>query len=403
MLHALLVLLIVRGNCRLKKIVTNPEWIARFEADLTELDRAGLRRRPLALESGQGRVVRVDGRELVNFCSNDYLGLAGHPRVKEAAAEAIHRWGWGSGASRLISGTLGPHLELESALAEFKRGEAALSFSSGYAANLATIPCLVGPADAVYCDRLNHASLVDACRLSRARLRVYPHGDLEFLERHLDRDRGPDAGRQLVVTESVFSMDGDLADLSGLGEICRRRGALLYVDDAHGLGVLGEGGRGAECMAPAHVVMGTFSKALGGVGAFIATARAVTESVLHRGRAFVYSTAPPPAVAAAALEALRILAEEPERRAALRARADQLARGLGRPVPAAIGVALTGENEAAVAAAAKLREQGLLVVAIRPPTVPRGTARLRMTLRADHTEDDVARLVAALRELGLAP
>jgi 8-amino-7-oxononanoate synthase len=354
------------------------------------------------LESKQGPEVQVGGRRLINFSSNDYLGLAGERRLVEAVGRALQEWGLGAGASRLVVGDFAPHRRLEERLAQFERAEAARLFNSGYAANLALIPALVGAEDAVFSDALNHASIVDGCRLSRARVVVYPHADVERLSETLAQTA---AARKLVVTDSVFSMDGDVAPLPALVDVCAQSGAALLVDEAHATGVLGARGAGA-CEAldvedRVDVRMGTLSKALGCVGAYAACARPVAELLLSRARSFVFSTALPPALCAAAEEALNVLADEPGRRERLWQNVRRFATGLANlgfqaEARSAIFPVVLGTPERAVAASSRLRELGLLVRAIRPPTVPEGTSRLRFALSAAHTD---AQLEAALDAL----
>jgi 8-amino-7-oxononanoate synthase len=349
-------------------------------------------------------VVR-DGRSLLNFASNDYLGLASDPRVVEAACSAARVHGWGSGASPLVSGWREPHEALAVALAGFERVEAVALFPSGFAANLAAIVTLVGPGDAVYLDRLDHACLVDGARLSKAKLRVYPHNDVERLEAILNRDRGK-FRRSLIATDGVFSMDGDLAPLADLADLAGRYGSMLLVDEAHGTGVFGDEGRGAaESFGVADrvdVKVGTLSKALGSVGGFVAGSKRLVDWLINRARPLVYSTSLPPSAAAAANRALEILQAEPWRRARL-AELSETLRGvlpkLGLPDVGPGGPivpVVVGEPDRALDFAARLLDRGCLVPAIRPPTVPEGTARLRISLTAAHTSDDLDALIAAL-------
>lgn len=353
--------------------------------------------------------MRVGGRPAVDFSSNDYLGLAVDPRLAEAAAVALRQAGTGAAAAPLISGHHPLHDELERALAACKGAEAALLFTSGWAANLGAIPALAGRGDAVYSDALNHASLIDGCRLSRAEPRIFPHADLDALEALLAADAGR-FRRRLIVVDAVFSMDGDLFPLAALVRIARRYGAWTYVDDAHGTGVLGAEGRGAAerwgVEGEVDVVMGTLGKALGTAGAFVAGPAVLRDLLLNRARSFVFSTASPPALAAAALEALRIAHAEPWRRERLRANALRLREGLeqlGHPPPGEpdghIVPVVIGPADATVRAGDQLRERGWLVGAVRPPTVPAGTSRLRITLSAAHTDEQVDGLLAALAEV----
>lgn len=376
------------------------EWAL---AELASLERAGLRRELWTLDSPQGAHVQVDGEELVNFCSNDYLGLANDPRLAAAATEALVSWGLGTGASRLVAGDTRLHQALEDRLAAFMGSDAALVFNSGYAANTGVLQTLCGPGDVVFSDSLNHASLIDGCRLSRARIVVYPHCDVDALDRLLRENPGR---RQVVVTDSVFSMDGDCAPLERIVAVARSHGAALYVDEAHALGVLGPRGQGLCTQlgleSQVDVRMGTFGKALGGYGAFVACSRPVADWLLNRARPFVFSTSLPPALCAAAIEAVGLVEQDDSLRRKLWGHIDRLAQALGleRHETAVFSVVL-GTPQRALEASERLRERGLLVRAIRPPTVPEGTSRLRITLSAAHSTEDVERLVAALRELGI--
>lgn len=355
-------------------------------------------------------VVLATGERLVDFSSNDYLGLSTDPRLAEAAAAALERTATGSGAARLVVGDWEEHERLEAELAAFERKEAALLFSSGWQANVGAIAALVGPGDLVVSDALNHASIIDGIRLSRARVEVVPHADPEAVDRAL---AGPER-RKLVVTDSVFSMDGDVAPLRELRAICDRHGALLYVDEAHATGLLGAGGSGAceEAGIEADVVMGTLGKALGCFGAYVAGSAALRAWLVHRCRSFVFTTALPPALCAAARRALQIVREEPERRLRLHENVRRFAAGcerLGlrtRPdgAPAgerrsAVVPVILGDPRAAVAASERLRARGILARAIRPPTVPEGTSRIRFALRADHTAAQIDAALAALGEV----
>lgn len=389
---------------------------------LGRLETDGLRRSLRRLDSSAGVEVVWEGRRLTNFSSNDYLGLARHPAVREAAAAAVREWGAGSAASRLICGSLGVHHELEAELARLKRAEAALAFGSGFLAALGAITSLVGTGDVITIDRLAHACIVDAARLSGARLRVFEHNDLAGLEQILrwaaDRrrsDSGPEAGRVLIVTESLFSMDGDQAPLRELVALKDRYGAWLMVDEAHATGVLGPEGRGLAAEQGVdgriEVQMGTLGKALGAAGGFIAGSGVLIDWLVNRARSFVFTTAPVPAAAGAARAALGISAGEEgeQRRAALRARINQLREILGREgwslplVHGPILPVILGDEIAALEAAARLRDAGFLVPAVRYPTVARGTARLRVTLSAAHSAGDVDRLCAALVRAVPAP
>lgn len=384
----------------------------RWTRELAELEASGLKR-TLRTVDGQGPRAVVDGREVLLLCSNNYLGLAGHPALLEAAAAATWRYGAGSGASRLVSGTLPPHARLEERLAEFKGTEAALLFNSGFAANTGILQGLFGPADVIFSDELNHASLIDGCRLSRARTLVYPHGDVAALERLLAAEAPRRQGRWLIVTDGVFSMDGDLAPLPALCALKERYDALLMVDDAHGTGVLGGGGRGTgehfDCLQRIDLQMGTLGKALGCAGAYLAAPRVVIDTLINRSRPFIFSTSLPPAVPAAAMAALdlvagaegvRLRAELQRNREAfaerLRAAGLDLLHSATQIVPVLIGA-----PEPTMAITRRLLGEGIFLQGIRPPTVPAGTCRLRATVMASHDpvelEAAAARIVAACR------
>jgi 8-amino-7-oxononanoate synthase len=359
-------------------------WVDRSLADL---DAAGLRRQVRHRTSPAGRA--ADG--LVNLSSNDYLGLAGDPRVAEAAARAAWRWGAGAGASPLVTGSTALHRELETAIAAWKGTGDAVVFSSGYLANTGTIAALVGPGDVVASDALNHASIVDSCRLSRADVIVYPHRDLDALDRMLARAGGR---RRLVVTDGIFSMDGDAAELSALCDVADVHGAMVMVDDAHGCGVLGPEGTGTAAEQGVSqripVQLGTLSKAFGSAGGYVAGSTALCAWLRNRARGFIYDTALPPPAAGAALEALLVSVAEPWRRRRATTLAQRLADGLGVPRPAAAVVPLVvGAPEAALLLAAHLADAGFLAVPIRPPSVPTGTARLRFTTSALLGDRDV--------------
>lgn len=387
---------------------------SRSESRLAELERQDLRRRRLTVEAyaeERGAThVRVAGRRLVNFCGNDYLGLARHPELTAALSACGRHWGVGSGASHLVCGHGHEHEQLERELAAFLGRERALLFSTGYMANLAVVSAFATRGDLVLLDRLSHASLIDGALLSRARLRRYRHADAGAAARLLAADRKRDASverARLIVTDGLFSMDGDLAPVPGLAAAALERGATLIVDDAHGLGVLGASGRGTleELAVPAQAVpllVGTLGKAFGTFGAFVAGADAHIELLLQQARPYVYTTALPHAVAAASRAALELARREPWRRERVRSLTMRMRRAA-----AARGIALTasespiqpillGSAAAALAASRALESAGFWVAAIRPPTVPRDASRLRITLSADHTEAEVDALVAAL-------
>ena len=383
-----------------------------IEAQLADLKSRSLLRRMRTIDSPQQTVIRSGGRELVNFSSNDYLGLAFEPALREAAKAAIDEFGVGSGASRLVCGTLPPHVLLEQKLAEFKRTRAAIAFSSGYAAALGAIGAIAGKNDVVILDKLCHASLIDGARLSGATVRVFPHNHVGKLESHAKwaQETQPDA-RLLIVTESVFSMDGDRAPLADILEIKARYGALLLLDEAHAVGVIGDHGRGlADRLGVADKVdlqMGTLSKALGVSGGYICAGQGIIDLLVNRSRSFIYSTAPPPPIAAAAAAAIDFLASEAgaQRVQKLRKNLDQFAAELpggflgGFPPQAAIIPVMLGAEETALAASQWLFESGFFVPAIRYPTVAKGSARLRITLSAAHTPEQISSLCKVLSNL----
>ena len=384
-----------------------PHLHAELSAQLEQLESDGLKRRRRTLEAPCGPLARVDGRDLISFCSNDYLGLASDPALIEAACAGARQWGVGSGASHLVSGHQAPHELLEQRLASFTGFEKTLLLSTGFMANLGIVPALVGRGDAVFADKLNHASLIDAVQLSRADSQRYPHGDLAALERQLAKST---AKRKLILTDAVFSMDGDLAPLPELLELAERFDAWLVIDDAHGFGVLGPHGRGSLAhFAMPHaeriVYMGTLGKAAGGSGAFVAGSETVVEWLLQRARTYIFTTGSSPAMACALLAGLDLIEHGDERRRQLRQLTAQLRDGLAdtrwqlMPSPTAIQPVIIGDNHEALRVANALFTRGLWVPAIRPPTVPKGTARLRVSLTAAHTGEQVAQLVDALREL----
>ena len=374
-----------------------------MQDEIAKIQGAGLLRRLRVLDSPQTTHVVSGGRPLVNFSSNDYLGLATHPALREAAMAEWERAGFGSGASRLVCGTLAAHERLEETISGFKRTGAALCFSSGYAAAMGTIPALCSREDVIILDKLCHACLVDASRLSGAQLRVFPHNDTDKLESHLRWARTRH-GRILVVAESVYSMDGDVAPLREIVELKDRHGAWLLLDEAHGVGVLGAGGRGlAEASGVEgriEVQMGTLGKALGAHGAYITGHRLLRDFLINRARSFIYSTAPPAPVAAAAAKAVEILGgtEGASLLESLWKNIRSLGAALEMPAsPSAIVPVIVGAESAAVAASENLLASGFLVPAIRYPTVAKGSARLRVTLSAAHTAEDVASLAKVLK------
>jgi glycine C-acetyltransferase/8-amino-7-oxononanoate synthase len=374
-----------------------------WRQNLEDLAAVGLLRTLRTVDGPQGARIVMDGREVLLLCSNNYLGLASHPAVIEAAGRGVERYGAGSGGSRLISGSMTSHGRLEECLAAFKGTERALLFNSGYAANTGIFQALFGPEDLIFSDSLNHASIIDGCRLSRARTIVYPHNDLQALEELMTREYAGRKGRWLIVTDGVFSMDGDLAPLAGLARLKERYEALLMVDDAHGTGVLGAQGRGTGeflgCAAEIDLHMGTLGKALGGFGAYLAGPEPVIDTLINRARSFIFSTSLPPGVVEAALAALEIVesAEGAELRAALQRNRRCFVEGLQKAglkvqdQPSPIVPILIGEPAPTMAAGEALLRQGIFVQGIRPPTVPAGSCRLRATLMATHAPEDLER------------
>ena len=381
-----------------------PAALAWIDADLSAIRTADLER-PVRTRSGrQGRVVEIDGRSLVNFAANDYLGYAGDVRLAKAAAKAACAEGFGAAASPLVSGHSLAHAGLEAAIASLLGVDAAVVFPSGFAANTATIAALVGPGDFIASDDRNHASIIDGCRLSRARVGIYPHRDMAALDAALGRESA--ARRRLIVTDTLFSMDGSRAPLADLCELAARHRAILLVDEAHATGVFGARGSGlveeTGCADGVHVRVGTLSKALGSSGGFVAGHADLVHWLRHRARAWMFSTAHPPAVAAAATRAIELVAAEPHRRRELLARAGQVRDALLRAgldtgeADAQIVPVVVGPAAAAVAAAARLCEAGLFVPAIRPPSVPEGRSLLRISLSWHHTGADLDQLTAGI-------
>jgi 8-amino-7-oxononanoate synthase len=390
------------------------DFTAELRRRLDEIRGQGLYRELRRVNSPQSPRITLDGNSLLNFSSNDYLGLADHPLLKEASIKAVEQFGSGSGASRLICGSLAPHHELESALAEFKQTESALSFSSGYATAIGALCALAGKEDVLILDKLVHASIIDAARLSGAKLRIFAHNDLNELEDILRWFRNRPAAetarrpRALIVTESVFSMDGDLAPLREIVALKEQYGAWLMVDEAHATGILGPGRRGLadelSLSRQIEIQMGTLGKALGSAGGYICGPRELTDYLVNRARSFIFSTAPVPAAAAAARAAVQLVqsSEGAARRDQLWSRVNQLKTSLAplgwdlSRVNSAIIPLVIGPESAAMDASAALRKAGIFVPAVRYPTVARGQARLRLTLTASHTTEDVDTLLAAL-------
>jgi len=381
-----------------------------FSVLLEALEHQGMRRFVRTLDGAQGPRMTLDGRDVLVLCSNNYLGLAHHPRLIEAAGRATRDLGTSSGASRLVSGSMRIHDEFEQRLAAFKGTEAALLFNAGYAANIGILQGLTGPDDIIFSDALNHASIIDGCRLSAARVLVYPHNDVKILEELMQRESPRRKGRWFIVTDGVFSMDGDLAPLPELVTLKKQYDALLMVDDAHGTGVLGESGRGSGehfgCLSDIDLHMGTLGKALGGFGAYLASSRAVVDLLINRARSLIFSTSLPPGVVAAGLEALAVIESDEGRRrrqalwslrelfaAPLREAGFDLCGSVTQIVPV-----LTGEPGPTMDATSRLLEAGIFLQGIRPPTVPEGKCRLRATLMSDHDPQDISHAAQTLIE-----
>lgn len=377
-----------------------------LQRELDERASLGLLRTRRTLDSPQSPHIVVDGKPYLAFCSNDYLGLANHPQLVAALQLGAQQWGVGAGAAHLVSGHFEPHHRLEKQLAAFVGKPAALLFSTGYMANMGVVQALVGKADTVFADKLNHASLNDAMLLSRAQVQRYRHGDLEQLDQLLEKNN---LDRKLIITDAVFSMDGDIAPLPELLALCEQHDAWLLVDDAHGFGVLGEQGRGSLAhfrLASQRIIyMATLGKAAGVSGAFVAAEQVVIDTLVNHARSYVYTTATPPALSVALAESVHLIAQGDAPRSHLQSLIAQLRSGLAglpwqlMPSHTAIQPLLIGDNQQALQLSERLRERGIWVAAIRPPTVPHGTARLRITLSAAHSAADVEQLVGALHEL----
>jgi 8-amino-7-oxononanoate synthase len=392
--------------------------VSEIEARLAELEQLGLGRRLRLLSGPQGPTVLLEGKPVMLLCSNNYLGLADHPRVREAAADAAMRWGVGAGASRLVSGTMTIHRRLEERLAAFHGSEACLLFGSGYLANMGVIGSLAGRGDTVFSDELNHASIIDGARLSRAEVVVYRHGDVEHLHwclyHHARRDS---PGSQVIVTDSVFSMDGDIAPLQEIVELANAAGARLIVDEAHAIGCVGPGGRGALAEAglegEADALVGTLGKSLGSYGAYVCGSEEMIRFLINTARSLIFSTAPPPPAVAGALAALELLQERPHRAERLRSNARALRGALaqeGFPVADTemhIVPLIVGEERATMSLCQRALEQGVFAQGIRPPTVAPSTSRLRLTAMASHTASELCMAAGvfgeAARSLGLDP
>jgi glycine C-acetyltransferase/8-amino-7-oxononanoate synthase len=378
--------------------------MSEVEERLAELKEDGLYRRMRSVSGPQGPRVLLDGRPVLLLCSNNYLGLADHPRVREAAAEAAMRYGAGSGASRLVSGNMTIHRRLEEALAQFKGSESCLVFGSGYLANMGIVSALAREGDVVFSDALNHASIVDGCRLSRAETFVYDHCDIDHLRWGLQQAEGRGS---LIVTDGIFSMDGDVAPLEQIVELAQRYDARVMVDDAHGLGALGPGGRGSVAAAglegEVDVLVGTLGKSLGSYGAYACCDASLAKLLINTARSLIFSTALPPPAVAAAMAALELVREQPRRVEKLQRNAEVLREGLaseGLPVPGSSQIMplVVGDPGDAVEASERALERGVFAQAIRPPTVPPGSSRLRLTVMASHTKSELreaARVLAA--------
>lgn len=376
---------------------------------LAELEAQGLAIHPRTLEGPTGARARFDGREVINLASNNYLGLANHPRMNAAAARAAAELGAGTGAVRTIAGTMALHRELERRFAAFKHAEAALMFQSGFTANAGTVQAILTPEDVIVSDRLNHASIIDGARLSKAEIKVYEHKDVEHADRLLAETARP-GRRQLLITDGVFSMDGDIAPLPELVEVAERHGAIMMVDDAHASGVLGRGGAGTVDHFGLHgrvdIQVGTLSKAIGVLGGFIAGPRHLIDWLENRGRPYLFSTSAPPAVVAACIEALELIRDEPERIERLWANTRMFKAGLHElgfdtgESQTPITPVITGDEERTQVFARRLFEEGVFTPAIVYPTVPRGRARVRTIVTAEHTEDDLGRALEVFGRVG---
>jgi 8-amino-7-oxononanoate synthase len=379
----------------------------RIQDELQAIKNAALYRRLRRVENEQGPTLVIDGREVINFSSNNYLGIANHPALAQAAKQAIDRYGCGAGASRLISGNMALHEELENRLAKFKGTETALVFNSGFQANIGILSTLTGETDAILSDELNHASIIDGCRLSRAKTMVYRHGDLDRLEAALKQEAG--ARRKLIVTETIFSMDGDEAPLTGIVELAEKYDAWVMVDEAHATGIFGASGAGVVAKLGLGdrvlVQMGTLGKALGGFGAYIAGSRVLRELLINRCRSFIFTTALPPAIMATAIAAIDLVGREPDRREALWSNCRQLAQGLRKigfslgEIQSPILPLVIGDAENCMRLSEQLLERGVFAQGIRPPTVPAGTSRLRITLMATHTREHIEKALETFAEL----
>ena len=375
-------------------------------AELQEIKRQGLYRQLRHVEGEQGPTISLDGQEVLNLSSNNYLGLANHPAIRAAAKEAIDRYACGSGASRLISGNMTLHLELEESIAKLKGAEAALVFNSGFQANVGLLSTLVGEGDVIFSDALNHASIIDGCRLSRAEALIYPHCDLDRLESDLRRTQKK--SKKLIVTETVFSMDGDIAPVREIADLAARFGAVLMVDEAHATGVFGPNGGGIVeemgLVGQVLIQMGTLGKALGGFGAYVAGSRDLRDLLINRCRSFIFTTSLPPVVIAMAKAAIDIIKEEPQRRRALRDNSRTLREGLER-MGFSLGRSgsqilplMVGDSAKCMILAERLLHNGVFAQGIRPPSVPPGTSRLRIVPMATHTREQMEQALRAFKD-----
>ena len=379
-----------------------------LSGELDALKAEGLYRRLRILSDEQKATTTVDDKQVVNLSSNNYLGLTTHPKLKEAAIQAVRTLGAGSGSVRTIAGTMKLHMELERRIAAFKKTEASVVFQSGFAANAGTVSSLLGKEDLIISDELNHASIIDGARLSRAQIRVFPHRDVEALERLLEETR--DVKRRLVITDGVFSMDGDVAPLPKIAALARAHGAIMMIDDAHSSGVLGKAGRGTVDHFDLHgqvdVQVGTLSKAIGVLGGYVCGSKSLIEYLYHRARPFLFSTSHPPAVAAACLAAFDVLEQEPERIEKLWANTRRFKAGLARlgfntgSSETPITPILVGEADLAMRFSDRLFERGVFAQGIGYPTVAKGKARLRTIVTATHTDEDLDRALSILGEVG---
>ena len=388
-------------------VAQNP--LAYLGEQLADWKEAGTYQRLRVLESESAAESRFDGREVINLASNNYLGLTTHPKLREAAIEATRRYGVGSGAVRTISGTMSLHMELEERIARFKNVEACVVFQSGFAANAGTVAAILTPEDHIISDELNHASIIDGCRLSKAKIHVFPHKDTAAADRILDELAGA-AGRKLVISDGVFSMDGDIGPLPGLVEAAERHGAIMMVDDAHASGVLGRNGRGTVdhfgLHGRVHVQVGTLSKAIGVLGGYVCGSRELIEFLYHRARPFLFSTSHPPAVAAACIAAFDVLEQEPERIEALWSNTRYFKQGLTSAgfetghSETPITPVMAGEAKRAHQLSRELFAEGVLATGIGFPTVPEGKARVRTIVTATHTRAELDRALEAFRKVG---